>query len=666
MSSRISAPVFPARPPRGLYPLCSAMLIVLSGLVYFPAAVARAQPLKSFHEVPPQRLLLWNARNHLRERMPMDVVRLWLLHNSLAANGFRPDGEEEAHFRSALWVALGDMGYCPDGLPVDEDAAGIWTLAMFNWMLRAYGKDNVPDDESYWETLKAGVYSRPVSLFDVLDAEELKNFSPRKKKCSAELFTMLRLNMSPFRYPNDRYFLGTYLRTLLRHSLLKMDPRNVEGRATIELRLFDLNAELARLFKQRIKEQGDTAAAILRQAGFAEAQIDRYRVRHGKVLREKEEAELFRRALQWPVSVWMSLSPRRRVSLFRDLDNADSDIHERDRLLFGIIDQVIERGLGTELEKWLGFVASNEGKKRLEKHLFDGDRGKQMLALPPESGFREQSVVSLYRGRYYAQRGEYLQALRSFAYAINHSRTSNRSSDVHALALRWFSFILASYETTDDVLEIVRSFVAREDARTVIKTLLWRAALHRDAESFRRVRENMPFRSRMGRLIKNLESILGNQNEDFISLGDTAERPGIRRRQLRFAKDYVERLSLEPIDVRAKHILLLQALKDSLQEKSKELRGSTKKSAGRLSNEIQIQLDALGQLDESIRGQARSSALDWTAYAGSVRLAPADEVPWPFGVPSDRVPSAFRPLRLEPVEWRNENRELVYGWRIQE
>ena len=176
----------------------------------------------------------------------------------------------------------------------------------------------------------------------------------------------------------------------------------------------------------------------------------------------------------------------------------------------------------------------------------------------------------------------------------------------------------------------------------------------------------MPFRSRMGRLIKNLESILGNQNENFISLGETAERPGVRRRQIRFAKDYLERLSLEPIDVRAKHILLLQALKDSLQEKSTELRGSMKKSAGRLSDEIQIQLDALGQLDESIRGQARSSALDWTAYAGSVRLAPADEVPWPFGVPSDRVPSAFRPLRLEPVEWRSENRELVYGWRIQE
>jgi hypothetical protein len=54
------------------------------------------------------------------------------------------------------------------------------------------------------------------------------------------------------------------------------------------------------------------------------------------------------------------------------------------------------------------------------------------------------------------------------------------------------------------------------------------------------------------------------------------------------------------------------------------------------------------------------------AFAGMVRLAPADPLPWPFRMPEPEAPSPFVPLRLEPIEWRGANGALVYGWRITE
>ena len=646
--------------------MCAAAILTVYVATHLLASPAFAMDASKFQNEPAQRLVFWNARNQLREQNPSDVIRLWILHNSLAANGLVSTPEEEAHFRSALWVALGDMGYCPDGLAVDEDAAGIWTLAMFNWMLRAYGKDDDVETYEYWNTFEAGIVSRPVSLFDVLDAEEIRTFYPHREKCYAELTTMLRLKMSPFRYPNERYLLGEYLRHLLLHALKKLNPTDVEGISLLQVRLFDLNAEMVRMVKRRMQQNDDAVASILRQAGFGEAQIDRYRLRQGQRLKEKEESELWRRALGWPVREWMNLSPKRRISLFRDLDHDAFDEGKRDELLMGILDALIEKGLGRELQGWMGFAAQEGRKERFEKRLFDGERGKKMLALTKDGGFVEHSVVALYRGIYEVQRGEKLAALRSFAFAINASSSSVLSSEVHAISLRWFSFILSRYETTDDVLEIVRSFISKEDARSITNILLWRAALHRDEVSFRRILAAAAKTSRLNRLVKDLEGLIGENNESIISLGDAPDSPGPTRRKVRFVQEYIDRLSLEPVDVRAKHTQLLESLRDSLQEKAEGSRSGTKKAALRVAQEVQIHLDALGRVDESAVGQARASALDWSAYAGSVRLAPADEVPWPFKLSSDRAPSAFRTLRLTPIEWRDENQELVYGWRIHE
>ncbi|MGQ0505950.1 MAG: hypothetical protein ACT4TC_11610 [Myxococcaceae bacterium] len=53
-------------------------------------------------------------------------------------------------------------------------------------------------------------------------------------------------------------------------------------------------------------------------------------------------------------------------------------------------------------------------------------------------------------------------------------------------------------------------------------------------------------------------------------------------------------------------------------------------------------------------------------FAGNIRLAPSDKLPWPFPVPEVEAPTPFAPIVLTPVEWRDASAELVWGWRITE
>ena len=55
-----------------------------------------------------------------------------------------------------------------------------------------------------------------------------------------------------------------------------------------------------------------------------------------------------------------------------------------------------------------------------------------------------------------------------------------------------------------------------------------------------------------------------------------------------------------------------------------------------------------------------------STFAGSIRLAPADPLPWPFKPPEPEAPSVFTPIVLEPVEWRDAKGALVFGWRLSE
>jgi hypothetical protein len=68
----------------------------------------------------------------------------------------------------------------------------------------------------------------------------------------------------------------------------------------------------------------------------------------------------------------------------------------------------------------------------------------------------------------------------------------------------------------------------------------------------------------------------------------------------------------------------------------------------------------------SARDAASALAPSSEVYAGSVRLAPSDPLPWPFHAPAVEAPSIFTPLDLSPVEWLDRSGALVFGWRIGE
>jgi len=93
---------------------------------------------------------------------------------------------------------------------------------------------------------------------------------------------------------------------------------------------------------------------------------------------------------------------------------------------------------------------------------------------------------------------------------------------------------------------------------------------------------------------------------------------------------------------------------------------SLKRRIDALLLQMQTLLDSLAEYDDTPAGRARRAEARAESYAGSVRLAPADPLPWPFTLPSPQVPSPFRALRLTPVEWWSDDGTRVYGWRVHE
>ena len=68
-----------------------------------------------------------------------------------------------------------------------------------------------------------------------------------------------------------------------------------------------------------------------------------------------------------------------------------------DKLLLEFIDVFITRKDGKSLTHWLGVHQQlSDGNQRQE--IWNGQRGKQILQLGPEEGFRERAVIRLHQG----------------------------------------------------------------------------------------------------------------------------------------------------------------------------------------------------------------------------------------------------------------------------
>jgi hypothetical protein len=625
----------------------------------------------STRSTSPQELVWLNARLALREGRTADVLKLWLIRNSLLDRGQAPLFDVD--FRSLVWAALGESGLCPDGFIDDEDGAGLWPLAVHNWLIKNQRRSPQPSGNAF-VAFGGGMQARPVSLFDVLDQDEFEAVRFSRQPCLVHRLLQPEVVRTGAAVQwvdmDDRISVGFALRDAIHIADETIDPSLVDGRAVLLTRLFDLNVALTRMLSTRARRETDVMQQVLRSAGVSPGGRLALGIARGRAFGVSDDATLWQMAMGWPASEWLALSEERRLSLFADADAGLVGIvspQARDGLVLDVADRLLDQHDGAALTRWLGFVsppmspsttpstipASDPGRVDARTHalraaLFLGERGERLLTLDESVGFRERSAVALHRGVHFLGVGDTIGALRSFAFAVNQATTSAESEKVHQLSRRWLAFVLSQYATTEEVIAVIERLVPTTDWGVVVESLAWRAAFHADTASFARVCEAAVRKkaSAVRRSCAQLEPLVRSTPTAMWD-AIVAEGDGLA---LRFGTRLVEELSTEPIDVRHNQQQTLQGLLAVCDDLSARGRASSTARIDGLRRRAQALLDGIAAFDESVRGRAERAAPDAEAYAGSVRLAPTDPLPWPFVRPSSTPPNPVRPVILRPVE----------------
>ncbi len=616
----------------------------------------------------PQDLLFYNARIALRHNAPKDTLRLWLLRNALKDQGQPPT--HDADFGSAVWAALGQAGLCQDGFPIDDDGAGLWPLALHNWLLKASARPDPASQPRTYGSFAAGLQQRRVSLNDVLSHDEMKSLRLYSGKCWMQYKTLLRLDTLHWVDLNDRLSVGIMLRDLLVLALKTLHKDKVQADVLLQTRLFDLELALTKLAASRERQKSGWLETIAHSSGVSEVGTQLMRSRRLEAFYASKRAEMLTHALTWSATSWSSLSQGRRIALFDESHKNHPGHPDVTTALLRLTDAAVSKGDGVEVEHWLSYATDDPA---LRDAFALGARGQRLLVMELLTGFRERGAIALTRGVDQLKRGDQTEALRSFAYALSQSDDSKDAEAVHRLAKRWLTFVLAQYQTSDAVLAVLGEFLAPVDYNDAVSVLLWRAAFSADGVSFDRIAKSSP---KNGAPVAQQLGVLGRTVAQLkpLAAGDAGLMLRTLEREMQgephgvymFVKRMTEELALEPLDVRHNHAVTLElsqlllkriAIKapTALQNKIEKLRQTI----------VQLQ-DGVQAFERSVQERAKTLRPDDESYAGSIRLAPADALPWPFIRRDDRAPSPFTPIQLTPVEWRNTDGALVWGWSVHE
>lgn len=613
--------------------------------------------------VSPQTEVFYNARLALKDHAPTDALRLWLLRNSLRQQGQLSALDPE--FRSVVWASLGELGLCPDGLPFDDQGgATIWPLALHNEVVVTVSRALPPDEPAPFESFEVGRQQRLISLYDVLDADELRTAAFHATTCLQPATALADRGLPPPGDLTDRIQFGMVLRSLLEDSLKLVDPGKVLSLALVKTRIFDLNLELARLEEAQLKRVTLQRAQATAQRGGSKAAVAEVRAQAESLAAETLQAAFLREVYGWSTDDWLSLSTDRRLSLFARARKYAPTPEARDALALRLIDALIERKRGAEVDAWLSLYEADAARRVT---LVDGERGKRLLELDPETGFRERAPIALARGVLLLERGERREALRSFAAALRASGDSRDSGAAASLSRRWLSWLLGSFETNDELIATLKALVPPVDYNSIIEDLVWKAALRADQASFERLvkssRHGGSFDARAGLLEPLAQGKAGAFIDRLVDTSGTGPHA-----TLRFVNLFLEHVESEELEVRRALSPVLTTLARTLDAMSArtDLSKGQLRQADELAARAQAILTGLGLLDETQQGRARSLSPAQAAFAGNLRLAPADPMPWPFPALDPIAPSPFRSLKLTPIEWRDPAGTLVFGWRISE
>lgn len=613
-----------------------------------------------------QTVVFYNARLALRDGRSEDVLKLWLLRNGLQQQGERPS-REDAEFRSVLWAALGRQGLCQDGVEEDEqEGAGLWPLGLHNTVVYGLGRGPPSKRLPPWDAFEVGRQQRFISLRDVLSAEELRSVTFSRTNCLLPVVTPLRFGWAPCPDRDERSCTSRLLHALLVKSRTTLVREKVQNLSVVETRIFDLELVIAELEARKARLEAQALARQARGVGVSTAGAAELQDKQVALSENSPHAKFLRRSLTWTPQEWMALNRERRLFLFAQAQPLSKEPEALQKLMLEIIDELIRRKEGKELEKWIGFMKAGESTEP-RGVLTSGERGKGLLELDERTGFRERSVIALHRGVGFLEAGAPQEALRSFAYALQQAETSREAAVTRGLARRWLSYVLGQYETNDEVIATLKALVPRQEYNQVIEELVWRAALRADARSFEQMTRTAWRGGSFDATLERLRPLAqGKPGELATRLRDTL--PTEPSSVLRFVRQLVEHIEAEDADVRRAHIPTLKRLLEVLQPLSDDAK--TVKSQSRTANELldrtQAILDGLSHIDDSVRGNARAMSPTRETFVGSIRLAPADPLPWPFKAPETQAPSIFMPIVLEPVEWRDASGALVFGWRLTE
>ncbi|MEN0064901.1 MAG: hypothetical protein AAGA48_22340 [Myxococcota bacterium] len=609
-----------------------------------------------------QTLVYYNARLALREGDPLTAAKFWFLRNAIEDETGRVS-EHDPDFGSVTWAALGDLGICPDGQPTDEEGSGLWPLSLHNWVVRNRNRRSIPKPPNPYRAFDVGRQARYISIEDVLSADEMRTISLVRGRCLRPRLSLLDAGETLQAKLTDRAVAARLLRHLLEQGRSTMDRDRVRGVAAIDARLFDLDLKITELAAREARKKARKQALTARRRGLSRESVSVAVEEAPKfAFRNSRDAKLIlRQSRDWPVSEWMTLSSERRRFLYDKARSYVQDPEAFDGLALGIIDALIERGEGADVALWIPRYAAG-----LEP-IWSGERGRRLLALDDESGFRERSVVALHRGVRFLEQGLMPEALTAFAFSLQNAAQSQIDDEVQSLSLRWMSYVASQFELTDDLLATLEELVPRREYTVILEDLMWSAAFRADRRSFDRGRRRQPGR---GALVRRMDLLLP------LAMGDVPRFTAVIRQRLeespsetiRFLDQFVQRLELEDSGLRAAHVETLTRIRTMLEPiADPQGDGRSRRRAEALLDRTLSIIDGVGGLGDAASSRDRARDLDpsGTVFAGSVRLAPSDPLPWPFRIDSVSAPSIFQPLKLRPVEWQDPDGSWVFGWSIE-
>ena len=610
----------------------------------------------------PATLVFYNARMALREDRPLEATRLWLLRNTLESQtGELSPYDDE--FLSVTWAALGDLGVCQDGLPLDEDGAGVWPVALHNWVVRNRRRRPARPPTAF-EAFEVGRQQRNVSIDDVLSAEEISTFSALRGRCMLPHLWRIGDGRSPFTELSDPEISTTLLLVLLQQSRFTLDPEKVRGTALIDARLFDLQLQLVEIAEREARRITQEQIRKGREAGLSKEALAAIRDQAPtfEMTEDTVPARILKASADWPVEEWMALSHERRLYLYDAAQDWAGDKDAFRRLALEIGDALVAAGEGAEVEKWLARGVTLDTRA----DVWSGERGRRLLTLDASTGFRQRSAIALHRGVDALERGDLQGSLHAMALAIQTADEAPDSEATRALALRWLRFVAAQFTITEELMITLQSIVPRREFSMLLEDLLWAAALRSDRASWEEGLLHQPGRGALERRLELLGPLAGGDLGGFLNALDDrlAESPV---EAMRLVGSMLERLQLEEADVRVAHIPTLEAVANRLRPfLDPTISKRQARTAAELMAETQAILEGLGSMPTSSVDRARLVDPQREVYAGSVRLAPTDALPWPFAVSVVAAPSVFQPIELIPVEWTGSYGERVFGWKLTE